>query len=297
VSLGGTEVLHEVSAAVEPGEWVAVIGPNGAGKTTLLRSIASLVSFSGSIELLGDDLRSLPHRERARRVALVAQIPTMPAEMSVREYVLLGRTPYIGYLATERRSDHDAAEAAIDRLELGPFAKRRLSSLSGGERQRTVLARALAQDAPLLVLDEPTSALDPAGRRVVRVLLEELRGKGHSVLLNSHLLSEIELVCDRVAILRAGEVVAAGSPAELSQPRGVELERPLERDTCLGPRVRHAEPRAVVIVREAELAPGICVGEVAPCHRAPGSQAVGRRIPRGMIRAQLRPERRPLAGR
>ena len=79
VSLGGTQVLHEVSAAVEPGEWVAVIGPNGAGKTTLLRSIASLVPFAGSIELLGDDLRSLSHRERARRVALVAQIPTMPA--------------------------------------------------------------------------------------------------------------------------------------------------------------------------------------------------------------------------
>ena len=82
VSLGGTEVLHGVSAAVESGEWVAVIGPNGAGKTTLLRTIASLVPFAGSIELLGDDLRSLPHRERARRVALVAQIPTMPAEMT-----------------------------------------------------------------------------------------------------------------------------------------------------------------------------------------------------------------------
>jgi iron complex transport system ATP-binding protein len=221
VSLGGTRVLHEVSASVETGEWVAVIGPNGAGKTTLLRAIASLVQFSGSIGLLGDDLRSLPHRERARRVALVAQIPTMPAEMTVREYVLLGRTPYIGYLATEGRSDHDAAEAAIERLDLAPFARRRLSSLSGGERQRTVLARALAQDAPLLVLDEPTSALDVGRQQQALEIVDELRAtEGLTVLSAMHDLTLAGQYADRLLLLDRGQLVAQGPASEvLSEER------------------------------------------------------------------------------
>ena len=216
MSLGGTEVLHHVSASVETGEWVAVIGPNGAGKTTLLRAIASLVPFTGSMALLGDDVRSLPHRERARRIALVAQIPTMPPEMSVREYVLLGRTPYIGYLATERRSDHDAADAAIERLELAPFARRRLSSLSGGERQRTVLARALAQDAPLLVLDEPTSALDVGRQQQALEIVDELRAtEGLTVLSAMHDLTLAGQYADRLLLLDRGRLAAEGTAREV----------------------------------------------------------------------------------
>ena len=216
VSLGGTEVLHRVSAAVESGEWVAVIGPNGAGKTTLLRTIASLVAYAGSIALLGDDLGALSHRERARRVAFVAQVPTMPPEMTVREYVLLGRTPYIGYLATERRSDHDAAHAAIERLELAPFAHRRLSSLSGGERQRAVLARALAQDAPLLVLDEPTSALDVGRQQQALEIVDELRAtEGLTVLSAMHDLTLAGQYADRLLLLDRGRLVAEGSAREV----------------------------------------------------------------------------------
>jgi cobalamin transport system ATP-binding protein len=211
IALGGTPIVHGVTAAVEHGEWVAVIGPNGAGKTTLLRAIASLVSFDGAIELHGDDLRTLPHRERARRVALVAQIPTMPPEMSVREYVLLGRTPYIGYLASERRSDHDATDAAIERLELGPLAQRRLSSLSGGERQRAVLARALAQDAPLLLLDEPTSALDVGRQQQALEIVDELRvTEGLTVLSAMHDLTLAGQYADRLLLLDHGRLVADG---------------------------------------------------------------------------------------
>jgi iron complex transport system ATP-binding protein len=216
VSLGGTEVLHGVTTSVEHGEWVAVIGPNGAGKTTLLRAIASLAAYEGTIALHGDDLRTLPHRERARRVALVAQIPTMPAEMSVREYVLLGRTPYIGYLATERRSDHEATDAAIDRLELGPLARRRLSSLSGGERQRAVLARALAQDAPLLLLDEPTSALDVGRQQQALEIVDELRAtEGLTVLSAMHDLTLAGQYADRLVLLDQGRVVADGSASHV----------------------------------------------------------------------------------
>jgi ABC-2 type transport system ATP-binding protein len=112
----------------------------------------------------------------------------------------------------------------LETVALSDARDRRVDGMSKGMQQRLGIAQALVGSPRVLVLDEPTSALDPAGRRVVRVMLEELRASGASVLLNSHLLSEIELVCDRVAILRAGEVVAAGSPAELSRPRGVELE-------------------------------------------------------------------------
>ena len=216
VSLGGVRVLHELSASVADGEWVAVIGPNGAGKTTLLRSIASLAAYEGRIELLGDDLARLPHRERARRVALVAQIPTMPAEMSVREYALLGRTPYIGYLGTERRGDHDAVDAALERLELTALAGRRLGSLSGGERQRAVLARALAQDAPLLLLDEPTSALDVGRQQQALEIVDDLRAtEGLTVLSAMHDLTLAGQYADRLLLLDRGRIVADGTAREV----------------------------------------------------------------------------------
>jgi len=211
VALGGATVVDRVSAAVEPGEWVAVIGPNGAGKTTLLRAVASLVDYTGTVRLRGDDTRSLSRGERARRVAVVTQIPTMPPEMSVREYVLLGRTPYIGYLASERRRDLDAADAAMARLELGPFARRRLHALSGGERQRVVLARALAQEAPLLLLDEPTTSLDVGRQQQVLEIVDELRAtEGLTVLSAMHDLTLAGQYADRLLLLDRGRLVASG---------------------------------------------------------------------------------------
>ena len=211
VELGGSLVVDRVTASVEPGEWVAVIGPNGAGKTTLLRAVASLVDYDGSVELMGEDARALSRGERARRVAVVTQIPTMPPEMSVREYVLLGRTPYIGYLASERRRDFDAAEAAMARLELGALARRRLSALSGGERQRVVLARALAQQAPLLLLDEPTTSLDVGRQQQVLEIVDELRAtEGLTVLSAMHELTLAGQYADRLLLLDRGRLVASG---------------------------------------------------------------------------------------
>jgi cobalamin transport system ATP-binding protein len=211
VELGGSLVVDRVTASVEPGEWVAVIGPNGAGKTTLLRAVASLVGYDGSVELMGEDARTLSRGERARRVAVVTQIPTMPPEMSVREYVLLGRTPYIGYLARERRRDFDAADAAMARLELGVLARRRLAALSGGERQRVVLARALAQQAPLLLLDEPTTSLDVGRQQQVLEIVDELRAtEGLTVLSAMHELTLAGQYADRLLLLDRGRLVASG---------------------------------------------------------------------------------------
>jgi len=216
VTLGRAEVVHGVGAAVEHGEWVALIGPNGAGKTTILRAIAGLVPFAGSVQLDGRAVDSNTRRQMARSVALVPQKPETPPALTVAEYILLGRTPHIAYLATEGREDRLAAERAIERLALQPFVQRSLDSLSGGELQRVVLARALAQEAPLLLLDEPTSALDLGRQQQVLELVDELRAKrGLTVVSTMHDLTLAGQYADRLLLLDGGRLVAAGSPHDV----------------------------------------------------------------------------------
>ena len=211
VSLGGARVVDALSCAVEPGEWVAVIGPNGAGKTTALRAIAGLVAYDGAIRVLRDDARAIARKELARRVALVPQVPLIPVDVTVREYVLLGRTPHVGYFGTERRADHEAADAALEQLDLVPFARRRLDTLSGGERQRATLARALAQDAPLLLLDEPTAALDMGRQQQVLEIVDRLRASRNlTVVSTMHDLTLAGQYADRLLLLDGGRLVASG---------------------------------------------------------------------------------------
>jgi iron complex transport system ATP-binding protein len=141
VDLDRTPILHGVSCAAGSGGWLALIGPNGAGKTTLLRAVAGLLPHRGEVLLGGDGAGSLSGRDRARLIAYVPQEPVLPPDMTVAEYVLLGRTPYVSYLGAPGRSDREAAERAASRLGVSVFADRRLASLSGGERKRVVLAR------------------------------------------------------------------------------------------------------------------------------------------------------------
>jgi ABC-2 type transport system ATP-binding protein len=213
---GSVHALKGVDLAVEEGELVGLLGPNGAGKSTLVKIAVGLVRATrGSAEVAGARAGS-----RAARAELgyLAELFRFPGWYTADEVLALHQRL--------TRSDGGAPERKrlLETVALADACSRRVDGMSKGMQQRLGIAQALVGSPRVLVLDEPTSALDPAGRRVVRVLLEELRASGSSVLLNSHLLSEIELVCDRVAILRAGEVVAAGSPAELSRPRGVELE-------------------------------------------------------------------------
>jgi ABC-2 type transport system ATP-binding protein len=213
---GSVQALKGVDLAVEEGELVGLLGPNGAGKSTLVKIAVGLVRATrGSAEVVGARAGS-----RAARAELgyLAELFRFPGWYTADEVLALHQKLI--------RSDGGAAERKrlLETVALTDACDRRVDGMSKGMQQRLGIAQALIGSPRVLVLDEPTSALDPAGRRVVRVLLEELRRSGASVLLNSHLLSEIELVCDRVAILRSGEVVAAGSPAELSRPRGVELE-------------------------------------------------------------------------
>lgn len=216
VRLDGVEILRRVDLDVAPGEWVTVIGPNGAGKSTLLRGIGGLLPLTGEVLLYGRDSRRLRRRERARLVATVPQHPVVPPGMTVFDYVLLGRTPYIPPLGRESAADVAATVRVLDRLGLAAFGGRRLATLSGGERQRVFLARALAQEAPLLLLDEPTSALDIGHQQEVLELVDELRrGHGLSVLATMHDLSLAGEYADRMVLLAAGLVVADGPAAEV----------------------------------------------------------------------------------
>jgi iron complex transport system ATP-binding protein len=216
VNLGGAAILTELTAEVERGEWVTLIGPNGAGKSTALRAVAGLVAYEGRIDVLGDDAARLRRRELARRIALVPQIPVMPAHASVEEYVMLGRTPHLAYLASEGREDERAVERALARLDLLPFARRRLGSLSGGERQRATLARALAQEASVLLLDEPTSALDVGRQQQALEIVDELRAEGELTVLSAmHDLTLAGQYADRLLLMDGGRIVARGDAAEV----------------------------------------------------------------------------------
>jgi iron complex transport system ATP-binding protein len=216
VSLGGARVLDALSCQVEPGEWVALIGPNGAGKTTALRAVAGLVPFDGRIRVLDHDAGTVARKQLARTVALVPQVPLIPGHITVREYVLLGRTPHLGYFGTERRVDQHAVDGALEQLDLVPFARRRLDTLSGGERQRATLARALAQDAPLLLLDEPTAALDMGRQQQVLEIVDRLRAsRGLTVVSTMHDLTLAGQYADRLLLLDGGRLVAAGAADEV----------------------------------------------------------------------------------
>lgn len=216
VTLAGRPIVQSVTLTAEPGEWVALIGPNGAGKTTLLRALAGLVPATGTIRMNGSAHGARRRREQARLVALVPQLPETPPALTVAEYVLLGRTPHIGYLGREGSADRLAATRAIERLGLEAFATRALGSLSGGERQRVVLARALAQAAPILLLDEPTSALDLGRQQDALELLDELRRRdGLTVISAMHDLSLAGQYADRLVLLDRGRLAVSGTAHEV----------------------------------------------------------------------------------
>ncbi|GIU94671.1 MAG: cobalamin/Fe3+-siderophore ABC transporter ATP-binding protein [Gaiellaceae bacterium] len=216
VALGGRTVVEGVDAAVASGEWLALIGPNGAGKTTLLRAIAGLVPFEGEIELDGRSVRLLGRGELARLLALVPQEPSTPPWMTVAEYVLLGRTPHLGILAAEGRRDREAAAEALARLDLVGYEGRRLATLSGGEKQRAVVARALAQEARIVLLDEPTASLDIGHGQQALELLDALRlESGLTLVAAMHDLTLAAQYADRMLLLDGGRLVAEGRPEDV----------------------------------------------------------------------------------
>ena len=213
VELDGRRLVDDVTLSVERGEWVCIVGPNGAGKTTLLRALLGIVPAAGRIELDGRALTALRPRERARLVALVPQVPVIPPGMRVLDYVLLGRTPYLTLLGSERTDDLDVARASLDDLDLVGFADRAVDSLSGGERQRVLIARALALLAALVLLDEPTTSLDIGHQQDVLELVDRLRvERGLTVVSTMHDLTLAGQYADRLVLVRDGRVVEQGAP-------------------------------------------------------------------------------------
>jgi len=244
VRLGGRDVVRDVSLRAEPGSWLALIGPNGAGKSSLLGAIAGRLRSSGRIAIDGRERRQLGRRGLARLLAIVPQSPLTPADMTVGEFVLLGRTPHLGYFGREGAADRHAAAHAVGRLELGRLASRRLGTLSGGERQRAVLARALAQRAPVLLLDEPTAALDVGRQQGVLELLADLHTEGGlTVVAAMHDLTLAGQYADRIALIDAGRLVGCGRPEDvLSEAVVARHYRATVRIADLGPAGRIVVP-------------------------------------------------------
>jgi ABC-2 type transport system ATP-binding protein len=213
---GATTALAAVDLDVEPGELLGLLGPNGAGKSTLTKIAVGLVRpGEGEVEVEGAPAGSAPARAA---IGYLAELFRFPDWLSADELLALHQS-----LAGSDGGARERQEL-LDLVELGDARATRVDAMSKGMQQRLGIAQALVGEPRLLMLDEPTSALDPVGRRIVRDLLTALRDRGVAVVLNSHLLSEVELVCDRVAILNNGRIVARGTPDELVRPRGVEIE-------------------------------------------------------------------------
>ena len=219
VRLGDVDVVDAVSLDVHEGEWVSVIGPNGAGKTSLLRAAAGIVPYSGELVVAGCQPRRDSSRLLARHVSYVPQDPHMPSGMMVGEYVLLGRTAYVSYFGVESRRDVEVVRDVLEELDLTEFTSRYLSDLSGGERQRAVLARALAQQAPVLLMDEPTTALDLGHQHHVLELVDKLRrDRGLAVITAVHDLTLAGQFADRLMLLSKGRALATGPASDVLTP-------------------------------------------------------------------------------
>jgi len=216
VRYGRREALRSVDADVAPGGILGIIGPNGSGKSSLLRVLSGVRRpEAGQVSVDGRPLAGLSDRERGRTIAIVPQ-ETHPAfPLRVREMVLLGRAPHLGPFGWEQPADLRAAHEAMRRTETLDLAERPVDELSGGERQRVVLARALAQEAPVLLLDEPTAFLDLRHAVVLLDLVKDLAREGRSVGLVVHDLNLASMYCDRLLLLAGGSVVAEGTPDEV----------------------------------------------------------------------------------
>lgn len=225
IHYGPRAVLREVNLTLHPGEVLALIGPNGAGKSTLIRAASGrLKPTRGQVSLNGHAVHRWPPETRARWVAVVPQAVHLPEAFTALETVLMGRTPYLGWLGQEREQDRALAQQALDRTETRHLAARRVGELSGGERQRVLIARALAQAAPVLLLDEPTAHLDLKHQVGIVSLARRLAHEaGLMVLIALHDLNLAAQFADRVALLAEGELRALGTPTEVLTPGNLSV--------------------------------------------------------------------------
>jgi len=221
---GGPPILRDVSFYIEPGEIVAVVGPNGVGKSTLIKAVSGVLQLSsGSIMVQRSDLARMSPAERARFISVVPQAALLPGGYTVRDVVLMGRTPYLGWLERESTQDFDIVDRAMRQTEIDELADRLVGELSGGEQQRVLIARALAQDSPVMLLDEPTAHLDLRHQDHLLELIRRLaRDHALGVLAAIHDLNLVARLADRVILLSDGMIKKRGKPADVLTPEELE---------------------------------------------------------------------------
>jgi len=223
VALGGVTVLDSVSTAIDEGQLVGLVGPNGAGKTTLLRTInGALTPDRGTVRVAGRTVADLGSRATSRLVATVPQSTAVSFDFPVRHLVAMGRTPHVGRIGTRTEADREAVDGAMERADVTALAERSVTEVSGGERQRVFLARALAQDTPVLLLDEPTSDLDVNHQVRTLDLVAGLVEEGRTVVAAIHDLDLAARYCDELRLLYDGRVQAAGPPEAVLTDATVE---------------------------------------------------------------------------
>ena len=221
VHLGGREVLKGINLRLAAGRWTCIVGPNGAGKSTLLRALAGLLPHQGQVRWQGVALTDLPRQERARRLSWLGQMEPVPDDLCVDDVVMLGRLPHQGWLAAPSAQDRRAVETALRAVHAWDWRDRLLGQLSGGERQRVLLARALAVDAPLLLMDEPLSHLDPPHQADWLEQTQCLKAQGRTVVSVLHEIG-MALQADDVVVLQAGRVLHHGPCADPASQRAIE---------------------------------------------------------------------------
>jgi iron complex transport system ATP-binding protein len=216
VDIAGRRIVSGIDLTVADRQFAVLVGPNGSGKSTILKTVYRVHRPSaGRVLLDGTDLLSLGHKDTARRVAVVTQESASEFDFTVREMVMIGRTPHKRSFERDTDTDHDIVDHAMERVGCQQLAARRFNTLSGGEKQLVLIARALSQQADHLILDEPTNHLDIQHQVEI---LEIVSGLGVTVLAALHDLSLAALFCQALHVLRAGQIVAAGSPADVLTP-------------------------------------------------------------------------------
>jgi iron complex transport system ATP-binding protein len=223
LELDGTSILRGVSFSVAKGEYVSIIGPNGAGKTTLLRCLLGMYAYHGSAQIHGIECRHCDNRELARQVGYVPQTHDIEFPLSVYDFVMMGRYPYLSPLSPAQKRDEEAVERALDITGTVPFKNRTLRTLSGGERQKVYIAAALAQETPIMLLDEPATFLDWRHQSEVMKLLKKINVEcGATILAVNHDLNSAAHWSDRIIALKNGRTLSTGTPQELIQPAPLE---------------------------------------------------------------------------
>jgi iron complex transport system ATP-binding protein len=247
VRLGEREVLHGVDLALAAGRWTALVGPNGAGKTTLLKALAQLLPVQGQVDLLGRPAAQWPVRERARAVAWLGQGDAGAEDLLAQDVVMLGRLPHQDWLGGPGDGDHAAVRAAMEETQCWEWRQRALGSLSGGERQRVLLARALAVQAPILLMDEPLSHLDPPHQADWLAIVRRHVARGGTAVSVLHEIG-LALQADDLVLLEAGRVAHHGAAAD------ADTHRALERVFAQRLRVHAVAGRWVALPVEGEVA-------------------------------------------